>query len=488
MPLSRIVIVGNDDIAAIAADMLSHAVRPPFVEVHLVRPDEAVSPWAALARGATLSPEAAETSDMFGRDELTLLRATRGNFMLGSVLRGFGQEGASFLPFGAIGEPAGQIAFHHLIARRRQSNPSLPLSAFMGASLCAQAGRFAPPAVADAAGQTAFNYGLHIDTDRHTKTAAAAAAGRGVTVTSGSIAFTSRDDSGLITSVTTVNGSTVAGDLFVDCGNWLDDELQVIDWSEWLPCNRIASMIRDSSDAPAVSMQLVAHPGGWQRQSSLIGAIIDSFAFCDAVPGEWPAAPVAFRPGRCAAPWRGNCVAIGDGAVILDPISDMRHNLALSAVARLAGLLPADREQSVEAREYNRQTIAELDHARDFAITHYCLNRRKGDPFWDHCRTMVPPDTLQTRIEHYRRCGRVAAMDHDAHQPSAWIALFDAMGERPASYDTLADLLTPAEIDRHLLQVRDTLVAQVAAMPPYAATARLIVADKRNETQRPHDD
>lgn len=484
MPLSRIVIVGNDDIAAIAADMLSHAVQPPFVEVHLVRPAEAVSPWAALAHGAVLPPEAAEISDTFGRDELTLLRDTRGNFLTGSVLRGFGRDAAAFLPFGAIGEPAGQIAFHHLIARRRQTDPALPLSAFMGASLCAQTGRFAPPAAADTAGQAAFNYGLYVDADRYAKTAAASAAARGVEITDGSIAFVSRDDTGHITAITTDQGMTVAGDLFVDCGNWLEDEIQVVDWSDWLPCNRIVSNFRDTADTPAISTQLVAHPGGWQRQSSLMGAVVDSFAFCDAVPGERPAMPVAFQSGRCAVPWRGNCVVVGDGAVILDPVSDRRLHLALSAVARLAGLLPDGADQSIEAREYNRQTIAELDHARDFAIAHYCLNRRMGDPFWDHCRTMRLPDALQARIELYRRCGRVAATDHDPHAASEWIALFDAMGERPVTHDALADLLTPAAIDRHLRHVRDTLVARVAAMPPYAETARLIHDDqaKRNAT------
>ncbi len=474
MPLSRIVIVGNDDIAWIAADMLARAVRPPFVAVHLVRPDEAVSPWAALAHGATLSPEATEISDMFGRDELALIRATRGNFLVGSVLRGFGPADAAFLPFGAIGEPAGQIAFHHLIARRREADRAPPLSAFMGGSLCAQAERFAPPAAADAAGQAAFNYGLHVDGGLYAAAASADAVARGVTVTNGSIALIDRDDAGHVTSVTTDDGTAIAGDLFVDCGNWLDDDPPVVDWSRWLPCNRLAGMVRDSADAPSVSMRLAAHLGGWRRQGSLVGAVVDSFAFCDVVPGEWPAASVAFRAGRCETPWRGNCVAIGDGAVILDPISDMRLHLALSAIARLAGLLPASDDQGVEAREYNRRTVAELDHARDFAIAHYCLNGRVGDPFWDQCRTMVPPDTLQQRIALYRGCGRIAAMDGDPQPASAWIALFDALGVRPARYDSLADLLSPAEVDRHLMQVRDGLVARVGAMPPYRETARLV--------------
>jgi tryptophan 7-halogenase len=283
-----------------------------------------------------------------------------------------------------------------------------------------------------------------------------------------------RNDQGDITAITTDDGTVISGDLFLDCGNWLEDDVSVVDWSEWLPCNRMASMVRDSADPPTIAMQLAAHPGGWQRQGSLFGAVVDSFVFCDVVPGEWPATAVAFRAGRSEIPWRGNCVAIGDGAVIMDPISDMRLHLALSAIQRIAALLPADRDQSAEAREYNRQTIAELDHARDFAIAHYCLNNRVGDPFWDHCRTMSLPDTLRARISLYRSCGRVATMDHETQPATSWIALFDALGVRPERYDALADLLPLKDIDRHLAHVRNALVARVQAMPAYSETARLV--------------
>ena len=474
MPLERIVIVGNDDIAWIAADLLCRAVRPPFIAVQLIRPTEPVSAWSSLAHGATLSPEAAEILDAAGADELDLLRATRGNFTVGSVLQHWAPHGAGFLPFGSVGDPTAPIAVQHLVARRTRDQAALPLTAFMGGALCARAQRFAPPPAADAAAQAAFNYGLHVDGPLQAAAAAASAVARGTEVLNAGIALVSRDDVGLIKSVTLDDGTVVAGDLFVDCGNWLDEEPEVIDWSAWLPCDRLACVVRESGSTPLVSTTLAAHPAGWQRQATLRGAVIDSFAYCDAVPGERPAEAVAYRPGRAALPWRANCVSIGDGAVIIDPIGDMRRTLAIAAIARLAASLPADPASSVEAREYNRRTAAELDDARDFATAHYRLNGRVGDPFWDHCRAMVPPDTLQARIDLYRDCGRVASVDDAAHAAPAWIALFDALGWRPLHHDTLADLLAPEEVERQLRGIRDRLVAQVAAMPSYADTARMI--------------
>lgn len=474
VPLKRIVIVGNDDIAWVAATLLAKAVMSPFIEVYLVRPLSPVNPWSTLSHGATLLPETAEISDSSGFDEVALLRATRGNFLTGSVMRDFGSATPGFIPFGTIGESAGQVACHHVIARRAKTAGVLPLPAFMGGAICAQMQRFAPPSVVDVAAQAAFNYGLHIDNERYSELMAKEAVTNSVQVINGSIALVSRDDTGSITAIIIDDGTSVAGDLFVDCGGWLDDEPGTVDWSEWLPCNRIATMRRESTEPPLVSMHLVAHSGGWQRQSSLFGAIVDCIAFCDVVPGDWPVTSTAFRAGRCEAPWRGNCVAIGDGAVVIDPICDVRLHLAMSAIQRIMRLLPAGPDQSVEAREYNRQTIAELDHARDFTIAHYCLNGRTGDPFWDHCRTMAIPESLRSRIDLYRSCGRIAVMDCETQPATAWIALFNALGVQPDHYDSLADLLSPEEVENHLIAVRNTLVRQAQSMPAYVDTANLI--------------
>ncbi len=267
VPLERIVIVGNDDIAWIAAELLARAVQPPFVDLCLIRPTEPVSAWSTAARGATLTPSAAAISDSFGVSEWDLLRSTQGNFLLGTIARGFGPEPASFLPFGALGEPHGQTAFHHLLARARRSEPTIPLSAFVGGSICAQTARFEPASSSDAFGQAVFNYGLHLRSDHYAAAAAAEAEARGVRITNASVVLVERDDRGHISSLTTDCGDTITADLFIDCGNWLDDEPDVVDWSRWLPSNRLATVARPDESVPTTAMQLAAHGGGWQRQS-----------------------------------------------------------------------------------------------------------------------------------------------------------------------------------------------------------------------------
>ena len=62
-----------------------------------------------------------------------------------------------------------------------------------------------------------------------------------------------------------------------------------------------------------------------------------------------------------------------------------------SQISRLASLLPGGADESVMAAEFNRQTSAELCHARDFALMHYRLNGRDGEEFWDAARKISIP-------------------------------------------------------------------------------------------------
>ena len=89
------------------------------------------------------------------------------------------------------------------------------------------------------------------------------------------------------------------------------------------------------------------------------------------------------------------------------PLGISNLQLLYDAINRLLKLIPAEASCEVEAAEYNRQTGLQLDNARDFAIAHYKLNGRRGDAFWDACREMKLPDSLQYRIDLYASRGRV---------------------------------------------------------------------------------
>jgi tryptophan 7-halogenase len=134
----------------------------------------------------------------------------------------------------------------------------------------------------------------------------------------------------------------------------------------------------------------------------------------------------------------------------------------------LIALFPTERFCRAEHAEYNRQTIEELECARDFAILHYKGNRRAGQPFWDACSAMAVPNRLAHKIALYESCGRNVLHDGETFEAPQWTALFDALGYRPRRYDALANGIARTHIDEHFARIRDVMLKAVAAMPTHA--------------------
>jgi tryptophan 7-halogenase len=104
----------------------------------------------------------------------------------------------------------------------------------------------------------------------------------------------------------------------------------------------------------------------------------------------------------------------------------------------------------------------------DFAIAHYKLNGRRGEPFWDACREMAVPGTLDYKLRLYASRGRLALYDGEPLEEGSWINLLDEHGVRPRHGSAVADNLGVAEIESHLHQVRAVMIGAVRQMPLHA--------------------
>jgi tryptophan halogenase len=117
--------------------------------------------------------------------------------------------------------------------------------------------------------------------------------------------------------------------------------------------------------------------------------------------------------------------------------------------------------------EFNRQSDAEAECARDYVIAHYKMNSLGDNAFWTACRNMAVPDSLSHRIDVYKNCGRVVMLDGEIVDRFNWITLFDAGGLRPEQYDVVARSLPNQLINEHLAAIRQTLLGTVASLPSY---------------------
>lgn len=422
-------------------------------------------------------------------------------YSLGTAHSGWDTEQSTwFQPFSDIGAGIGSVSFHHLVQRLRARGKQVRLVDFALAALAAQACRFARADTADRSVLSSCRWGIHLEAETAGKVLRQLALDKGVQESRGEVATLQRADDGTVRAISTLADETIEVDMVIDCSN--DSSLLArhgawSDWTPWLPSDQCMRAARPNPGIAQPFRHTVAHRSGWTQFLGLPGseqattyfhqAHDQSHALASLQEAGYDVADVnceALRPGRRVSPWFSNCLLLGRSAVGLEPIGLSELDLLLGQLERWVGLLPATRDMETEAREYNRRVGEYLDRCRDFASAHFVLNDRRDQPFWAECREMVPPDTLQYRMDLYRSRGRIVGFDEEPVDETAWIALFDACGVRPRTYNPVADGLGIEMIEGHLQNIRRVMLECVGNMPTLEAYLAAQNQGFRNSEQK----
>ena len=488
--LCRIVIVGDGPAAWIAAAALGKTLRTVDYSIRVVATRNGDgTPLLADADATWPLPDAVLQALLPGED--AVIHATGGAFTLGVAFAGWAAPGETrFHPFGSTGAGLGPVPFHHLALRLRASGRGLRFADYALAALAAQAGRFARPERDPGSVLSTLRYGLHLDCRKLAGLLRPSAESAGVRRVEGVLEQVEPAADGGVAALSTSTGERIDADLFLDCsgadatlaGQGPDSSWR--DWSDRLPCDRLARVTLADAGAPPPYSIAQAHRAGWIRQLPLQGRTVLTFFHGSGLLSEDEALDVlrraagspspadiacsAVRFGRRAAPWRGNCVALGQAAAAIDPLAASNLHLVLLGVYRLLRLLPRETRYEAVAREYNRQLVAIFDHARDFASLRYKLNGRRGEAMWDACRAMPLPESLAYRLELYEARARVPMYDEEPFEETDWIDLFDSMNIRPRRYSPSADGFPLAEIESHFGRARAVMLDALRRMPAHA--------------------
>ena len=93
----------------------------------------------------------------------------------------------------------------------------------------------------------------------------------------------------------------------------------------------------------------------------------------------------------------------------MEPLKSTSIHLIQSTISRFLAVLPRGPVDPSIIAEFNRQADFEFARIRDFLILHYKANQRVGEPFWDLCRNMEVPDTLNAKIDQFRAAASFTA-------------------------------------------------------------------------------
>jgi tryptophan 7-halogenase len=119
--------------------------------------------------------------------------------------------------------------------------------------------------------------------------------------------------------------------------------------------------------------------------------------------------------------------------------------------------------------EYNRKVTLEYERVRDFIILHYHATEREDTEFWRYCKHMSIPETLQRRIDIFRKYGRLALDADDLFKEASWLAVLMGQGVEPEHYDPLTDSFDLASMRSVMLNMRSIIRGTVDRMPSHNA-------------------
>lgn len=488
----KVVIIGRDASAWLSALALQRhlGAANDGVEIDLIELPSALRPQDVYI---TLPAQQA-FHRLLGLDENRLLRACSGLYALGQRFSNWSGSGEPFLhPYDTYGTSFNHVDFLQYWLKARANGLKVPLEEFSLGAVAAKQGRFVVFNESTEPFSSAA-YGYHLDAIPYLRAIGKTALKAGLRHTVGELSSVEhREDR--IQFVTLKDGSRIEGDLFIDASGPEGCLIRHLEqdnfesWQQWLPCDRlmVASAPR-LNPVPAFS-QISAFWEGWlgiyplMDRTALVAAYSSDHIDDNDVPQAMSAlsglrieggvvvSPVS--PGGRLKHWIGNCIAVGDTAVSLDPLDAVQLQMLNIGLSHLISLFPVDRDNMKEAGIYNMKMASYARGLRDFQISHFKLNRRFDQALWDTARERNVPDTLAKKLRLFESRGIVAMEEDETFQEENWISIFAGHQLTPKSWDPRVDKLPEQEQIANFQRILSFIASEVNTMPSLQAHLEL---------------
>jgi tryptophan halogenase len=488
-PVRRIVIAGGGTAGWMTAAALAR-VLGGACEIRLVESDDI----GTIGVGEATIPHIAEFNRALGIDEDAFLRATRGSFKLGIEFVNWGAVGDRYVHgFGRAGQVSEGPAFHHFWLRMRALGQAAPLEQYSINTAAPRQARFMrarPEMAGSPLGDIA--HAFHFDAGLYAAFLRRHAEGLGVRRSEGQIAqVVQHAETGFVQALVLQGGARIEGDFFIDCTGLrallIEQTLHAgfEDWSHWLPCDRALAVPCESAGPLLPMTRSTAHRAGWQWRIPLqhrtgnghvySSAFIAEQAAQDTLlqhlDGKALAEPrlLKFLTGHRKQFWQKNVVAVGLSSGFMEPLESTSIHLIQTAIARIVNFFPNAGFDTADIAAYNAMTLWEYERIRDFLILHYKVTTRSDSEFWNYCRTMPVPDSLQRKLALFGSNARLFRDGEELFTELSWLQVMVGQGLVPRGYHALAELRPAAEVQAYLTNVQTVIARCVAAMPTHEA-------------------
>ncbi len=491
-----IVVVGGGTAGWMAAAALAKVAGTQSRTITLVESEEI----GTVGVGEATIPPIIVFNKLLGLDENEFVRETNATFKLGIEFVDWRRKGHSYFhQFGLLGaDLKTNVAFIHYWLRWLKLGGDPDLMLFSAEGEAARQGKFGRVAPSATREQPNINYAFQFDAATYAAYLRRYSTRRGVVRKEGRVVSVRQHaETGFIEAVELNDGRSIAGDLFIDCSGFrgllIEGALEAgfEDWSQWLPNNRAAAVPCERVEEPTPFTRATARESGWQWRIPLQHRTGNGYVFADAFISEDEAVtrllerldgkPLAdprilrFTAGKRRRAWVKNCIALGLAGGFLEPLESTSIHLVQAGLTKLFDVFPDRTFQRQVIDNYNAQMDLLYEGIRDFIIAHYKVTERDDSPYWDYCRTMSIPDTLETRLELFRSRGEVlppAGLFQDVN----WAAVLLGQGQPPQGHHPLADVMSEDDLHLTLSKVRAAIRERVAGLPSHEAYLQSVCA------------
>jgi len=486
---TNIVVVGGGTAGWMAASALAR-VLGNRATIRLVESDEI----GIVGVGEATVPHIKAFNNLLGINEADFVARTQGTFKLGIQFRDWGKLGdIYFHGFGVMGHDIGMTSFHQYWLKGRQRGVAGDLVDYSVNTVAADRGRFMPAPVDVPASNplAGIGYAYHFDAALYARYLRGYSEARGVRRTEGKIAHVElHPETGDVRAVVLDDGERVEGDLFIDCSGFrgllIEGALKTgyEDWKRWLPCDRALAVPCERVEAPTPYTRCTAREAGWQWRIPLQHRTGNGYVYAsDYISDDDAAAklltrldgkaladprPLRFVTGMRKKSWNRNVVALGLASGFMEPLESTSIHMIQAGISKLLQLFPSNGVMDpVLADRFNTQTRFECERIRDFLVLHYKATTRDDSPFWNHCRDMPIPDSLQANIDMFRHSGRFFRQGDEMFGMVSWVQVMVGQGIMPTDYDPLVDQMSDGDLPKFLNSIREVVSRNVDLMPTH---------------------
>jgi tryptophan halogenase len=487
--IQSIIILGGGTAGWMAAAALAKVITTKQCTITLIESEEI----GTVGVGEATIPQISIFNSVLGIDENDFVKATQGTFKLGIEFVNWKSLDSAYIhPFSTYGTDIHNVQFYHYWQKAFQLGLSPDIDAYSLNIQACHHNKFTRAMDVPNSPLSKIAYAYHFDAGLYARYLRRYAEALGVQRIEGKVSKVNKNTAnGFIESLELVDGTCHKADFFMDCSGFrgvlIEGALHTgyEDWSHYLPADSAIAIPCTRVDPLIPYTKATAHASGWQWRIPLqhrtgnghvySSKFIDDKSALETLVKNLDGEPMAeprqlrFVTGKRRKVWNKNCVALGLASGFLEPLESTSIHLVQSVISKFLGLFPRSENFEAEQEKFNKQVDDEYIGIRDFIILHYKATQRNDSEFWNHCRTMDIPESLQRKLDLYSSSSRLHRDNNELFDETSWLAVMHGQGVVAKGYSPLVDAMSVAELESRLQGIRQVITKCLDVMPSQEA-------------------